>query len=60
MKYIPASTGGLLAEKLHVDANIPLRPGSPGYDPTKVDSLVNAAVAYAKQGGYDCEFWSTD
>ena len=41
-----------------VDANIPLRSDSSGFDQAKVDSLIEAAVHFAKDKQVRLEFWS--
>lgn len=43
---------------LIVDSNIPLRRDSQGYDQSKVDSLIEAAVQFAKDKQVRLEFWS--
>ena len=52
------SVEGIGDGTLIVDANIPLRLDSPGYDQSKVDSLVEAAVLFAKDNQVRLEFWS--
>lgn len=50
----------LLGDKLVIEANIPLKASSPGYDESKADELINASVEYAKRANVIVEFWSVD